>query len=68
MDAIQYDEANKIQNRRFVDTYSHGQTDFACANDLSSLSETTNVLKSLLDMIKSVDKEHYESMTELIEG
>jgi wobble nucleotide-excising tRNase len=66
LDRIEYEPEKKSRILRFLHTYSHSKGIEEPEHDLSVLSETKAVLRDLLDLIKTVDKNHYEAMERLI--
>ena len=63
---VDFNEAKKAQILRFVHTNSHNDAIPEPEHDLSLLSETQPVLKSLLELIEEEDPEHYSRMLELV--
>ncbi|MGB2782584.1 MAG: AAA family ATPase, partial [Atribacterota bacterium] len=62
-----YDEKKKDRIRRFVETHSHpryesGVQDF----DMTILGETPDILKDLVDLVKTEDEKHYKYLVESI--
>ena len=51
---------------RFLDTYSHNQTVGETGQDLSILTETPQILKDLMELIKAEDPSHFEEMEKLL--
>lgn len=66
LEQLDFDNAKKARILRFLQTHSHsGEVDDP-EHDISILSETPEVLKDLLDLIKSEDKGHFEEMEKAI--
>jgi len=63
--SISYDEQKKIKIYRFVNVYSHNEEIEEFGHDLSILSETKNVLRDLLELIKTEDDKHFSAMESL---
>jgi wobble nucleotide-excising tRNase len=62
-----FDEKKKERIRRFVETHSHpryenGVQDF----DMTILGETPDILKDLIDLVKTEDEKHYKYLVESI--
>lgn len=66
MESIQYDGAIKTRILRLLNTYSHSAVIGVSEHDPTVLSETRDVIKELLEMIKSLDENHYNGMLSLI--
>lgn len=62
---VQFDEAKKARILRFTNTYSHHGFIAEQTHDLSVLAETPDVMKDVLALIKSLDPEHFNSMSTL---
>ena len=66
LEQLNFDNAKKARILRFMQTHSHsGEVDDP-EHDISILSETPEVLKDLLNLIKSEDKGHFEEMEKAI--
>lgn len=66
LEQLNFDNAKKARILRFLQTHSHsGEVDDP-EHDISILSETPEVLKDLLELIKSEDKGHFEEMEKAI--
>jgi wobble nucleotide-excising tRNase len=61
-----YDPAKKIRILRLLNTYSHANAVFDPEHDLSLLAETQPVLLDVLELMKTVDKDHYEGLEKLV--
>lgn len=62
-----FDQKKKERIRRFVETHSHpryesGVQDF----DMTILGETPDILKDLIDLVKTEDEKHYKYLVESI--
>jgi len=66
MEQIDYDGPTKARILRFLHTYSHSDAIGEPEQDLSHLSETGSVLKDLLELVKTLDKDHYAEMEKLV--
>lgn len=65
-DRVTFDNAKKTRILRLLNTYSHAGAIAEPEHDLSLLAETQPVLLDVLDMMKVVDKDHYEGLERLI--
>ena len=63
---VQFDEAKKLRILRFLHTHSHSIAMGEPEHDLTALAEGPNVLKDLLEMIKSLDDTHFSAMVQLV--
>lgn len=63
---VKFDNAKKTRILRLLNTYSHAVAISDPEHDLSLLAETQPVLLDVLDMMKAVDKEHYEGLERLV--
>ena len=61
-----FDESKKVHILRFLHTHSHYGEVGEPEHDLSVLSEAQEVLKDLLDLIKSEDEKHFRAMESLV--
>lgn len=66
LDRVTFDNAKKTRILRLLNTYSHAGAIAEPEHDLSLLAETQPVLRDLLDLMKVVDKEHYEGLEKLV--
>ena len=66
MKAVTFDEAKKIRILRFLHTHSHSIAIGEPEHDLTALAEGPSVLKDLLEMMKSLDSEHFSAMVQLV--
>ena len=66
MKDVQFDEAKKIRILRFLNTYSHNIAVGEPEHDMTALAEGPAVLKDLLEMMESLDNEHYSAMLQLV--
>jgi len=67
MNAVPYDKAKKLRILRFLHTHSHNIPLGEAEHDLTALAEAPAVLKDLMEMIKSLDSEHFSAMQQLVE-
>jgi wobble nucleotide-excising tRNase len=63
---VSFDNAKKTRILRLLNTYSHAGAISDPEHDLSLLAETQPVLLDVLEMMKAVDKEHYEGLENLV--
>lgn len=66
LDRVAFDNAKKIRILRLLNTYSHAGAITEPEHDLSLLAETQPVLLDLLELMKAVDKDHYEGLETLV--
>ena len=66
LQAVQFDDAKKVRILRFLHTHSHSIAVGDPEHDLSALAEAPAVLMDLLEMMKSLDGEHYSAMVQLV--
>ena len=66
MEGVEYDGAIKTRILRLLNTYSHAAVVAEPEHDPTVLSETKDVIKELLEMIKTLDENHYNGMVSLI--
>ena len=66
MENIQYDVTVKTRILRLLNTYSHSAVVAEPGHDPTVLSETREVVKELLEMIKTLDENHYNGMVSLV--
>ena len=66
VDQYGYDAAKKTRIQRLLNTYSHAEALLEPEHDLSLLSETQPVLVELLELMRLVDKDHYEGLEKLV--
>ena len=66
MNAVPFDEAKKLRILRFLHTHSHSIAVGEPEHDLTALAEGPSVLNDLLEMIKSLDSEHFSAMVQLV--
>jgi wobble nucleotide-excising tRNase len=62
LDRVTFDNAKKTRILRLLNTYSHAGAVSDPEHDLSLLAETQPVLLDVLELMKTVDKEHYEGL------
>ncbi len=65
---LSFDEVKKTQVLRFLNVYSHNETIGAPQLDPTLLAESDAALRNLLELIHSVDSEHYDAMVALVTG
>lgn len=63
---VSFDEAKKTRILRFLHTHSHSNNIGEPEHDISSLSETPQVLSDLLELIRLEDEKHYNAMESII--
>lgn len=66
LEQLNFDNAKKARILRFLNTHSHGGDVDDPEHDISILSETPEVLRDILDLVKSEDKGHFEEMEKAI--
>lgn len=66
LDRVAFDNAKKTRILRLLNTYSHAGAIADPEHDLSLLSETQPVLLDVLELMKAVDKQHYEGLEKLV--
>ena len=66
LERVSFDEAKKTRILRLLNTYSHAGAVSEPEHDLSLLAETQPVLLDILEMMKAIDKEHYEGLEKLV--
>lgn len=66
LERVNFDNAKKTRILRLLNTYSHARAILDPEHDLSLLSETQPVLLDVLEMMKAVDREHYEGLEKLV--
>lgn len=62
LNAISFDESKKTRILRFLNLYSHAEMILEPEHNLFLLSEVQPVLRDVLDLIKFVDKDHYDGL------
>jgi wobble nucleotide-excising tRNase len=63
---IQFDEAKKSKILRFLHTHSHYGNIDDPEHDISILSETPQILRDVIELIKTTDKDHHDELVELV--
>ena len=63
---VPFDESKKLRILRFLHTHSHNIGVGVPEHDLTALAEGPSVLENLLEMIESLDSEHYSAMVRLV--
>lgn len=66
LDRVTFDNAKKTRILRLLNTFSHAGAISDPEHDLSLLAETQPVLLDLLELMKTVDKDHYEGLEKLV--
>lgn len=66
LERVVFDDAKKTRILRLLNTYSHAGAIIEPEHDLSLLAETQPVLLDLLQMMKALDKDHYEGLEKLV--
>ena len=66
LEQLNFDNAKKARILRFLNTHSHSGDVDDPEHDISILSETPEVLRDILNLIKSEDKGHFEEMEKAI--
>jgi wobble nucleotide-excising tRNase len=66
MAKVQFNEAKKAKMLRFLHTFSHNDSVGEGDHDISVLSETRSVLGDVIELIKTVDPDHFAAMSKLI--
>lgn len=66
LDEIAYDNAKKTRILRFLHVNSHNDQVGAPEHDISILSETPAILVDLMELIRTVDPDHFNGMELLI--
>ena len=68
MDNVDFDENRKRRMLAFANAYSHNDVISVQEHDANLLSEMPEILSDIMDLIKSVDLEHYNRMEKLAES
>jgi wobble nucleotide-excising tRNase len=69
LDDVPIDEAKKARILRFTNTLSHSRyIEEGPGNDLSVLAETPAVLRDILLLMETMDKEHHDQLRELADS
>ena len=66
LDRVVFDTVKKTRILRLLNTYSHAEAVIEPEHDLSLLAETQPVLLDVLEMMKAIDKDHYEGLEKLV--
>ena len=66
MNAVPFDDAKKLRILRFLHTHSHSIAVGEPEHDLTALAEGPSVLNDLLEMIESLDRDHFSAMVQLV--
>lgn len=62
LERVTFDNAKKTRILRMLNTYSHSAAISDPEHDLSLLAEIQPVLLDVLEMMKTIDKEHYDGL------
>jgi hypothetical protein len=68
LDEIDFEPVKKTRVLRFLHVYSHYDQVGAPEHDLSVLSEAPAILADLMDLINTVDPDHYQGMVSLCDA
>lgn len=66
-DKIIFDRSKKESLIKFLHTYSHKEFIFDPSQEENNLSEARNIIKDLINLIKSLDEEHYNGMVKSLD-
>jgi wobble nucleotide-excising tRNase len=66
LERVDYDAEKKTRILRLLNTYSHSGGISDPEHDPSILAETGEVMKAILEMMESVDGDHYKGMVKLV--
>ncbi len=66
LEDLDFKPEKKTQIFRFVNVYSHGNLFGGLQHDPTISSEAQSALRNLLELIETVDKQHYDGMVDLI--
>jgi wobble nucleotide-excising tRNase len=64
--AVDFDEVKKVRILRFLHTYSHSDAIGEPEHDPSLLMEARPVLQDLMELMRTQDQAHYDSMVKLV--
>jgi wobble nucleotide-excising tRNase len=64
---VDFDSAKKTRILRLLNTYSHSCGISDPEHDPSVLAETGEVMKAILELIQSLDDDHYQGMLKLLQ-
>jgi wobble nucleotide-excising tRNase len=67
LESIDFDQGKRTRVLRFLHTESHFAQVGDPEHDLSLLSESQAVLQNLMELIQSVDRDHYAAMVSLVQ-
>ena len=67
-DRVDFDSARKTRILRLLNTYSHSGGISDPEHDPSVLSETREVMRAILELIQTVDCDHYQGMMNLLQS
>lgn len=65
-DRVEFDAAKKTRILRLLNTYSHSGGITEPEHDPSVLAETREVMKAILELVQTIDGEHYNGMVKLL--
>jgi wobble nucleotide-excising tRNase len=66
LDRVPFDNAKKTRILRLLNTYSHVDAIPDPGHDLSLLSETQPVLRDVLELMETADKDHYVGLVKAV--
>ena len=66
LENVDFDIPKKLRVLRFLHTHSHSTAIGEPEHELSSLTEGPAVLRDLLEMIESLDSDHYAAMVKVV--
>ncbi|MCA8248057.1 AAA family ATPase [Burkholderia multivorans] len=66
LDRVSFDNAKKTRILRLLNTYSHAGAISDPEHDLSLLAEAQPVLREVLELMETVDKDHYEGLIKMV--
>ena len=67
LDRAEFDSAEKTRIIRFLHTYSHAGGISDPEHDPSVLAETNDVMKKILELIRTINESHHQGMMDLME-
>ena len=66
LERVNFDSAKKIRILRLLNTYSHADAIADPGHDPSLLAETQPVLREVLALMETVDKDHYDGLIKML--
>jgi wobble nucleotide-excising tRNase len=66
LDRVLFDNAKKTRILRLLNTYSHAGAISDPEHDLSLLAETQPVLREVLELMETVDRDHYKGLIKMV--